>query len=123
MNQGSPQERRYVAAKGGEDLPRHLFPPTRAGHSIDDAQRNRGAVHMTEKRHARVVWLDAYREKWVASLNGIQCGPPVSHDRRPVNLHRVSETMRAQLVVEPVDFLKSATVPNKAGNARCCSRP
>jgi hypothetical protein len=52
MNQGSPQERRYVAGKGGEDLPRHLFLPTRARHSMNDAQRNRGAVYMTEKRHA-----------------------------------------------------------------------
>jgi hypothetical protein len=28
MNQGSPQERRYVSGKRGEDLPRHLFLPT-----------------------------------------------------------------------------------------------
>ena len=123
MNQGSPQERRYVAGKGGEDLPRHLFLPTRAGHSMNDAQRNRGAVYVTEKRHAPVVRLDTYREKWLASLNGIQCRPPVSYDRRPVNLHRVSEAMRAQLVVEPVNFLKSAKVPDKAGNARWGSRP
>src|SRR3979490_2716968 len=67
MNQGTPQGRRYVAGEGGEGPPRHLFLPTRAGHSIDDAQRNRGAVHMTEKRHATVVRLYAYREKWLAS--------------------------------------------------------
>jgi hypothetical protein len=89
----------------------------------DDSQRNRGAVNMTEKRHVPVVWFDTYREKWLASLKDIQCRPPVSYDRRPVNLHRVSETMRAQLVVEPVNFLKSTEVPDKAGDARCCSRP
>jgi hypothetical protein len=76
---------------------------------------------MIEKRHATTVRLIPRKMGGFVEWHPVPTASQL--DRRSVNLHRVSETMRAQLVVEPVDFLKSAEVPDKAGNARYCRGP